>query len=425
MSTRVRVRVGDATVEGLHLAGVTRFSALRYAQAPTGRLRFAPPVPYTLEGKVDACVRGAIAPQGPSALRSMLGDFVGAQSEDCLHLTVWMPGEASLPEAVRPVLVWLHGGALQNGGAAIDWYDGAALARRAGCVLVAVSYRLGVLGWLCAQNVDANLGLSDQALALQWICAHISAFGGDANRITVMGQSSGGLCTAALLAQGPAVFSRVILQSAPLGRPLREPQQAMEIGDALLRAAGAADLDSARQLSVAQLLQAQQAPEVREVLQAATATDRAGLFHPVGDGVSLPAALDIASLAAQVDVLVGSTCDEAAAFGAVPRADAKSVEDPVFGQPARRWAQAATAAERQAWLYRFDVGSNARYGACHCIDLPFVFGTFDAFRNAPMLDGLEPARAARVHDEVQRAWAAFVRGEDLPWPPGPQIHLFQ
>ena len=98
---------------GTRCDGVSRFSGIRYAQAPLGSRRFAPPVPCVLEGEIDATRAGTIAPQHPSLLSAAMGQLQGTQSEDCLHLTVWTPDQEAPAHVLRPVLVWIHGGALQ------------------------------------------------------------------------------------------------------------------------------------------------------------------------------------------------------------------------------------------------------------------------------------------------------------------------
>jgi len=417
---RVTLPCGAATLTGLRRHGVMRFGALRYAQAPVGRLRFAPPVPASLHGEVDATGTGPVAPQLPSALARVLGPSKAPQSEDCLHLSVWTPGTDA---ATRPVVVWCHGGAWQSGGV-LNWYDGEALARRGNVVVVGVNARLGPLGWLLADGGVANLGLLDLDLAFQWVSDHIAAFGGDATRITAMGQSAGGTNVAALLARGASTFQRAILQSAPLGRGFRSADAARSIGQKLLRAAGVATLDQARSLPAETLLRAQQAPEV--VATVRELADGHGLFGPVLDGDTLPPLTP--QVAGRVDVLAGWNRDEMRAFtapGATPGTTSDETEaERRFAAPARQWAAHAAQAGRQAWLYRFDGAPGMPFGACHCAELPFVFGTHDAFASAPMLGSLLADDARRLTDDMQTAWLDFIHGRPLPWAAGPPAHVF-
>ncbi|MGE8642057.1 MAG: carboxylesterase family protein, partial [Achromobacter sp.] len=355
-----------------------------------------------------------------SRLRGAMGDFDAPQSEDCLHLTVWTPGAGP---ARRPVVVWLHGGAWQSGGGALDWYDGASLAARGDLVVVAVNYRLAALGWLYVPGQTANVGLLDQEAAIDWVLENIQDLGGDPERITVMGQSAGASSICAMLTRQPR-FSRAILQSAGLGRGFRSAAQADMLGQAFLLAAGADSLDAARGLPVSALLAAQQAPAVQDVLRAEGSSR--SQFCPVLDGQVLPQ--DIApamkQAASRADVLVAYTRDEMAAFpGHTADEDGRQIGEQVFGAPSRQWAEDAVAQGRQAWLARFDVAPTAHFGACHCIELPFVFDTVATFAAAPMLAGLPAAQAAQLTRRTQDAWIAFIRGDAPGWPMAPHPHI--
>jgi Carboxylesterase type B len=126
-----------------------------------------------------------------------------------------------------------------------------------------------------------------------------------------------------------------------------------------------------------------------------------------------------------MDVLVGANRNEMAAFpgqGVNPESDA--LGERLFGAPARQWAAHARASGRKAWAYRFDAAPSIRFGACHCIELPFVFGNLDAFSSAPMLQGLDPGMADRLTGDVQRAWLDFANGREPPWRQSPYIHVF-
>lgn len=420
MNEPVQAMLRAGTLTGVREAGVCRYSAIPYAEAPVGPLRFAPPRPAAWRGGRDATRPGTVAPQLPSRLRGAMGDFSAERSEDCLHLTVWTPAADGKR---RPVVVWLHGGAWQSGGGALDWYDGSRLAQRGDMVVVAVNYRLAALGWLYVPGETANVGLLDQEAAIDWVLDNIQDLGGDPERLTVMGQSAGASSICAMLARKPR-FSRAILQSAALGRGFRSAAQAEALGLAFLRAAGADSLHAARELPVAALLAAQQAPEVQEVLRAEGS--RRSQFTPVLDGDILPR--DIAPAlqraASRADVLVCYTRHEMAAFpGSGTDAASQEAGDAVFGAPSRQWAQDAIAQGRNAWLARFDVAPTDRFGACHCIELPFVFDTLQAFSGAPMLAGLPPAHGQALARRTQQAWIAFIRGDAPDWPAAPHLHI--
>ena len=421
MTETIAAVISNGVISGTKANGVCRFSAIPYAAAPVGDLRFKPPLPARWQGKLDATQPAPVPPQLPSRLRDVMGDFDAAQSEDCLQLTVWTPG---VDDKRRPVVVWLHGGAWQSGGGAIDWYDGTQLAQRGDIVVVGVNYRLAALGWLYLPGEGGNLGLLDQEAAIAWVADNIASFGGDPAQITVMGQSAGGSSIAAMLARQPH-FHRAIMQSASLGRGFRTIEQAARLSEPFLEAIGANNSDDARKVSVEALLKAQQAPGVVAAL-AAEGSGRS-LFCPVMDGITLPVNIAPAMDAAtgKVDVLIGSTYNEMAAFPNMSTDEASQViGERIFGAPARAWAEQAATRGRSAWIYSFDLAPTQTFGACHCIELPFVFGTLAAFEAAPMLKGLAPEHARRLSDEMQRVWITFIRGDALPWDSAPQIKHF-
>lgn len=418
----IQTQIREGTILGKLESGVCRFSAIPYAQAPVGSLRWCAPQPAHWRGTLDATRPGPVSPQLPSRLRGAMGDFEAEQSEDCLHLTVWTP---AVDQRRRPVVVWLHGGAWQSGAGALDWYSGAYLAARGDVVVVAPNYRLAALGWLYVPGETANVGLLDQEAALAWTRENIESFGGDPEQITVMGQSAGGTNIACLMTRKP-VFQRAILQSASLGRGIRSAAQAERLSQVLLQAAGVRNLAQARQLPWQDWLKAQTAPEVAQALQAEGG--RRSLFAPVADGEVL--ALDVeqqlqTQASAQMDVLLGYTAHEMRAFPGMPAgSQGDLLGNQVFGAPTRAWAQRAVASGRKAWLYRFDVAPSAQFGACHCIELPFVFDTLPSFAHAPMLEGLPAEKGRALVQEMQGAWLDFIHGRPLPWPLAPEMKCF-
>ncbi|MGE8602517.1 carboxylesterase family protein [Bordetella trematum] len=417
MTQNVYATLPQGRVRGLRQGAVSRYSAIPYAEPPVGELRFAPPRPFLWQGELDARLPGPVAPQLPSRLEAAMGGFRAAQAEDCLHLTVWTP---AADEARRPVVLWVHGGAWQSGGV-LPWYDGARLAAEGDIVVVAVNYRLGALGWQPLPGGTANAGLLDLELAIDWVHDHIAAFGGDASALTVMGQSAGASNLIALLTRQPR-FSRAILQSAALGRGWRSAEDSARLGRALYAACGIESLSHARALPAAAWLQAGTHPAVLLALQ--EEGQGRSLAAPVCDGEILPRDMNAALTRAQAhcDVLVSYTRDEMAAFPGHDR-HSQAETGRLFGQPARDWASAAAAHGRQSWLARFDVGPSERFGACHCIELPFTFGTLDTYANAPMLAGLSPAAGQALSQRVRQAWIAFIRGGSPGWAPAPQEEI--
>jgi len=418
----VVVNLKQGSVTGVQGDGVARFFGLRYAKAPTGALRFAAPQPLGAQPPFDATQPGPVCPQRPSRLRNVMGDFEAIQDEDCLRLSIWTPG---VDQRKRPVVVWLHGGAWQSGGGAVPWYDGTRLAARGDCVVVGVNYRLASLGWLFVPGQTANVGLLDEEAAVRWVVENIEHFGGDPACVTVMGHSAGGFNIAAMLARKP-LFKRAILHSASLGRGFREPEQAAHLSRVFLQAAGVQTLEQARALPVAALLAAQQADAVIAALQEEGANR--SLFCPVIDGEIFGSPVEplMQQAATRADVLLGYTRDEMAAFPGTQRNVAsQQLGEKIFGAPSRQWAQDARAAGREAWVFEFAFGPNPEFGACHCCDLPFIFGNLDSFTGAAMLQGMTPEQGRRLVDTMQTAWIEFIHGRAPGWEPSPAVRVFE
>lgn len=411
------------TFEGLALPGVQAFRGLPYAQAPVGALRFQPPAPMPPATQTTrATEAGLISLQSPSRLSRVMGDFQSPGSEDCLRLSVWTPAADGKR---RPVMIWLHGGAFMTGAGDLPWYDGARLAREGDIVVVGVNYRLGALGFLCGPDVSpGNLGLMDQAMAVSWVKDNIAAFGGDPEQLTLMGQSAGGLSIALLLCAYPQLpIQRAIMMSAPLGLELGTPQDTAPIAAAYARSLEPLGLQAA--LQPPQLMAAQGAAARFFIENLAKAGDVAPPFAPVADGAFLPApgALKtaLAKAATRVDVMIGTTRDEATAF--YERGQFDAMTQHVFETPSLLWARQAAQAGRVAYAYRFDHAPGGEaLGAAHCIELPFVFGNREAFATAPMLGGLDEASFEQISQPVRQAFLSFIRhghptGDSLPdWP---------
>jgi para-nitrobenzyl esterase len=454
------------TLAGAADGGVSVFRNVPYAAPPVGPLRFAPPAnvePWS--GVRNATRNGPVCPQLRSRLAAVMGDFEAEQNENCLSLTIWTP---ACDGAKRPVLVWLHGGAYSSGAGSLPWYSGRVLAERGDIVVVTVNYRLGALGYLYLPPVcEGNLGLLDQFAALRWVRENIEHFGGDPASITLGGQSAGAMSTAIIMSlpQSRGHIKRALLQSPALSRLARDAADAQSAGEDFARALGIdpGDADALRTVPVAQILSAQ-ATVIKSRAQFA---DSSPLFIPVRDGTTI--AHDVlntlsASPAPDIDMLLGTTREESAAFCAIdpaiaaatpaqvsavfehffgahaarsedeyrrrrPHADATAVltdmlSDRHFTSDVLRLAAWRAQSGRPAYLYEFDWQSPAvtRFASCHCLELPFVFGTFDDFREAPMLAGAQRAELEALAAVMQDAWIAFVRtgSPDTPalpdWP---------
>ncbi|CBS89211.1 carboxylesterase/lipase family protein [Azospirillum lipoferum] len=456
---------------GKRIGGVSSFKRVPYAAPPVGARRFAlPGEPISWTGIRPATAPGPIPPQLPSRLDDVMGAYPAAQNEDCLHLDIWTP--RSLDDKA-PVLVFIHGGGFMTGGGSLPCYDGQLIAERSGLVVVTITYRLGTLGFLPIEGLAApNLGLHDQIAALRWIRQAIGAFGGDPDRITVAGQSAGAYSIASLLGLpvGRSLFNQAILMSAPTGIKLRTPEECKPIVQGLLELLGLEPGQTAalRDIPIDTLIEAQ-----GKLLRRPTTTpgDITPPFMPAYDGVLIPRD-PLASVrdgsAGWCSTVVGVTREEYAAFhagnpmlaglteeqllaaiaglygdragavvsaartGRVPTtpqallSDLRS--DDTFIQPNMDFAEAqlrhCAPTGARTFVYRFDWQSpNAALGACHCLDLPFLFGNLAVWQEAaPMLHG---ANRAELEDLCRLFQGALLRfaaqgdpnGPDTPaWP---------
>lgn len=216
------------------------FRGIPYAAPPVGDLRWREPRPAPpWTGERDARRNGNACMQQPGASLEGGGD-PGPLSEDCLTLNVWTPAAGG--SAKKPVMVWIHGGALVFGAGGLPLYDGAVLARR-DVVVVTLNYRLGALGFFAhpalRDGSPMNFGLLDQIAALQWVQRNIAAFGGDPGNVTIFGESAGAQSVLALYASPLArgLFQRGIAQSA-YGIPSHTRKKARDSGIAVASAVG-------------------------------------------------------------------------------------------------------------------------------------------------------------------------------------------
>jgi para-nitrobenzyl esterase len=452
------VTTRQGAVRGRHADGIFAFKGIPYAAPPFGPNRFRPPQPAaSWDGVRDALACGPTAPKPPypAPFDILLPEPV-IPGEECLNLNIWTPDLGR--SAALPVMVWIHGGSYRNGSGAVPTYDGTHFARD-GVVCVTLNYRLGVDGFLALGDGIANLGLLDQIAALRWVQDNIAAFGGDPSRVTIFGESAGGMSVSTLLAMPQAIglFSRAIAQSgaAHYVLPMDTAKQmgrylAEELGVEPTRAAiAAAPLERLVQAQVA--LRADQV--ARPDPQRWGETLATGmLFQPVIDGDTLDA-LPITRITggsgAKVDLLVGSNSEEyrffmvppglvdlvtdeylaaavagyglpveqaLATYRAATSADTRPgdllaaiVTDRLFRIPAIRMAEARATAPAATYVYEFAWRSpqfNARLGASHAVEIAFVFDNLAQPENEPLIGSAPPQPIA---DVMHAAWVAFAR----------------
>ncbi len=262
----------DGRVEGILRNGVESFKGIPFAAPPIGALRWRAPRPVApWQGVLlathyrPACMQHGMYP--PDAAPEPV-------SENCLYLNIWKPAAAGARPL--PVMVWIYGGALQNGSAAVPLYAGNELARR-GVIVVTANYRLGVFGFLALPALTSeskhrssgDYGLLDQLAALRWVQRNIAAFGGDPRNVTVFGQSSGSISISALTASPLAkgLFQKVIGESGGLFEPielfanLRLPGAERQ-GLRFMARAGARSLSALRGMPAEKLLTVPFSPHV-------------------------------------------------------------------------------------------------------------------------------------------------------------------
>jgi para-nitrobenzyl esterase len=272
------VRVENGIVQGLPAADprITSFKGIPFAAPPVGENRWRAPQPARdWDGVLKAYEFAPVPLQVRQEIdvnniytREWAVEPDIAMNEDCLYLNVWTPAKRA--DEKLPVFVWYFGGGLQVGHTAEMEFDGERIARR-GIVVVTISYRLNVFGFLCHPEITAespeapaNFGHLDQQAATRWVKRNIAAFGGDPDNITIGGQSAGGGSVMSQLTspQNEGLFQRAIVQSGlftklyPTTRTprfLRELREAEEDGVRFFEYLGVRSLAEARELDAVYL----------------------------------------------------------------------------------------------------------------------------------------------------------------------------
>lgn len=444
-------------LEGLQKDRHQAFLGIPFASPPVGEGRFqAPEPPAPWRGTREAKAFGNAARQTGHPIPGFAAS--GPQDEDCLYLNVFTPAADG---ARRPVLFWIHGGGYTHGTAAEPLYDGGPLVTRGDVVVVTINYRLGAFGFLHldddlpGQGLRANCGQLDMIAALQWTRDNIASFGGDPGNVMIFGESAGAAAVGTLLAMPAAneLFHKAILQSGS-GRA-GDRASGQRIANGFFEELGiTADPAQIRTISADRILEAQTAV-------AAKLGRAAGpIYGPIVDGVSLhkrPFDSIQDGEAARIPIVIGTNRDETKLFAAtmrreemddeslakavaaaLPKATPEAIQSLIEtyrksrgskGLPtsnldiidavqtdsgmragANRTALAQQKHQPATFNYLFTYSSPARggsLGACHALEMPFVFGT----TKAPTQDRFAGAGpdVDRLSQNMMDAWLSFAK----------------
>ena len=215
------VQTKSGPVRGFRVNGTVSFLGIPFAKPPVGTLRFTPPTPA--EPWKDVLNATQFAPGCPQICKLPSLMCPTHQSEDCLYLNVYIPDKLPPPSGF-PVYTFIHGGSYNEGAGGCTAYNGREFAKH-DVILVNMNYRLGALGWLShTDKIKGNFGLQDQRLALQWVQDNIRSFGGDPTRVTMGGESAGGISVLTHLASpfSTGLFHRAVIESGPIALPFNE-----------------------------------------------------------------------------------------------------------------------------------------------------------------------------------------------------------
>ncbi|GAP85500.2 putative carboxylesterase type b protein [Rosellinia necatrix] len=435
--------------------GVCEWLGIPYATPPVHELRFAPPVRPRLKGDFNADNYGFDCPQATSnppaypnttsQYARVYASFTGAlnhtQSEDCLTLNVWSSIRSE--SALKPVFVFIHGGRFASGTSNTPFYYGGILSEAQDVVVVTMNFRQNIFGFPGSKETTQNLGFFDQRLAVEWVHEHIAAFGGDPNRITLVGQSSGAWAVsnwAYVFQDKPLVAGLISHSGSIFAFPLTDATVAAANWDMVASKLGCQDAESP--------LSCMRSDDIslEAILSAASAVPAPPISTP---------ARSVAPFQATIDDTTGLSVSEyvsrlkAGNFAPIPHLQIHTDHESGYYRvssfarlgvalPQSEWdkfeLQTFTCATAAETYHKFKAGVpvyRARYfsdwdnlrlyeppssGPYHGVDINMVIG------NSEVVSGVAPSQAEQKLTElVQGAWAAFAanpsRGaEGLGWP---------
>ncbi len=315
-------------VRGFILRGIHTFLGIPYGADTSGENRFMPPQ----KPKAWTDVRPAVwwGNSAPQIMEKRYADSYSSfvdhwnyddVSEDCLRINVWTP---ALDTKKRPVIVWLHGGGFVNGnGIEQDGYHGENLSRMGDVVFCSLNHRLGALGFINVAGVggdkfaaSGNVGMLDIVAALEWVRDNIANFGGDANNVTIIGQSGGGakVCTLMAMPSAKGLFHKAVaLSGSSLGGVNKEYSE--KLGAMVLKEAGLGpnDISKLQQIPWREYIDIANRAVAKMADEAKRLNLLRGGFSPVADGNYLSATpfySDSAHFSADIPMIISTTFNE-------------------------------------------------------------------------------------------------------------------
>lgn len=400
--------------------GVIRARSIRYARSE----RFKKPVP--IQPSTAEIIFPDQTPVCPQSISPLIEKMIGHTNLDNFEVdesTQYLSVVRSEGEKNKlPVVVWIHGGSHEIGCGDIPTSDASEWVKEQDIIVVSVSYRLGMFGFLGGnEERPANLGLFDVIEALKWIKMNIESFGGDAENITLFGQSSGGDVIAHLMISDgiEGLFQRVIIQSAPLG--LRHGRQKMS-AEFLRRTDG---IKNEADVLKMMLAYKKEVPSVIKYgLKAVMPFGLQYGFPPLCREDEAEERWN--TRANKFDVLIGLNNDETAFYlktsealntyfgkGFGQKLINKTVHlttEKIYGKPAELFAENYASAGGNVYLFRiYSTLETNHIGAAHSIDLPLLFGNEGAWRSAGLLKDIPWEYIHENGRKLRALWAEFAR----------------
>ncbi|MFW9995615.1 MAG: carboxylesterase/lipase family protein [Candidatus Odinarchaeota archaeon] len=440
----VIIETKHGKIKGFQKDDHQEFLGIRYAKPPVGKLRFQKPQPSEpWEGIYDATKYGPIAPQAWQDDPPIKME----ESEDCLFLNIYTPWT---DDKGRPVMFYIHGGALAIGSGSRRRLYGGKLAEHGDVVVVTIQYRLGILGFLDADGILPNLGLQDQVCALQWVKDNIRVFGGDPDNVTIFGQSAGGTSVSYLLVmpQAKGLFHRAIAQSGSIPLFSENPSEELLLNLKVKQG----DVEALQALTLEQLIAAQKKITGGDIFSGR-------LFYPVTDGTIIPGNVYEAlasEFARDVPLLIGVNEDEVPIFGYflkswykryigkffvnrffkkkyglekrsikqflefyrknlvktghVPNKEYdKLLTDVIFRIPAIKQAEIHSSASSGTYFYIFTHKAPRIDSAVHILELFFIFGTLDTDDVSRDMQPAGSEEDKQLAKKMMDTWVTFAR----------------